>query len=63
MGKLFNDDEIYTPIEIAKKLKISKEAIYLYIKNGKLPAFRIGKFWRIKGKDINDFMERVNENS
>lgn len=61
MEKLFKDDEIYTPIEIAKKLKITKEAVYGYIKKGYLPAFRIGKFWRVRGKDINAFVEMVND--
>lgn len=60
MEKLFKDEEIYTPIEIAEKLKISKEAVYAYIKSGKLPAYRIGKFWRVKGKDMNKFVEVVN---
>ena len=61
MEKIFNDDEIYTPMEVAKKLKITKEAVYNYIKKGYLRAFKLGKYWRIKGKDLNEFLE-MNEN-
>lgn len=61
MEKIFNDDEIYTPIEMAERLKITKEAVYRYIKEGYLPAFKIGKYWRIRGKDINEFLEKNHE--
>ncbi len=60
MDKLFEDNKVYTPKEIAETLRITKEAVYYYIKTGRLKAKRVGKSWRILGKDINEFIEVEN---
>ena len=57
MDKLFEDNKLYTPKEIAETLRITKETVYYYIKTGRLKAKRVGKSWRILGKDINEFIE------
>jgi len=55
--KIFKDSELYTPTEIGEKLKVTKEAVYRWLKEGKLKAIRVGKYWRIAGKDINEFIK------
>lgn len=42
-----NDDILYTPEEIAQKLKITKSTVYEMIKRGDLDAHRMGKHLRI----------------
>lgn len=42
-----NEDILYTPEEIAQKLKITKGTVYEMIKRGDLEAHRIGKHIRI----------------
>jgi len=44
-------DEILTVEEIAKYLKVKPVTIYKLCKEGKIPASKIGIFWRIK-KDL-----------
>ena len=55
--KLFNDDELYKVPDVAKKLKMSTDMVYMYIRNKKLKAVRIGsrKGYRILGKHLNEF--------
>lgn len=43
---------ILKPIEVAKFLCIHKNTVYKMIKRGDLPAFRVGKSWRIFRKDL-----------
>jgi excisionase family DNA binding protein len=54
---LFKEDELYTVKEVARKLKVSKDAVKLWIRAKKLRAFKVGNAYRILGKDINDFIE------
>ena len=41
------DEILYTPEEIAQKLKLSKYTIYEMIKRGEISAHRIGRSLRI----------------
>lgn len=57
-SKIFNDDELYSPIEIATRLKITKEAVYNWIRNDRVKHIRVGKrAVRIKGSEINKIIE------
>lgn len=43
--------------DIIETLKVSKLTIYRYIKAGKLPAYKIGRDYRIKQKDFEKLLE------
>lgn len=50
--------DILTPREAMEILGIRKNLLYSLIKEGKLPAKRVGgKLWRIAKKDIVRFIE------
>ena len=49
--------EIYTPNEVAKKLKVSEQTIRRYLREGKLEGFKIGNNWRIKEQSFLEFIE------
>ena len=44
--------------EVAKYLGVSAATIYRYVKQGKIPASRIGKFWRFKKEKIDEWFEK-----
>lgn len=50
--------EIYTPEEIAEKLKVSEQTIRRYLREKKMEGFKIGNNWRIKEKSFLEFIER-----
>lgn len=50
------DDILYTPEEIAKKLKITKGTVYEMIKRGDLNAHRIGKHLRISNSQFEIYL-------
>lgn len=49
--------EIMKPSEVAEFLCIHKNTVYKIIKRGDLPAFRVGKSWRICRKDLFSLMD------
>jgi len=51
-----NEDILYTPEEIANKLKITKNTVYEIIKRGELDAHRIGKHLRISGAQFEFYL-------
>lgn len=50
------DDILYTPEEIAQKLKITKSTVYEMIKRGDLDAHRMGKHLRISKSQFEIYL-------
>lgn len=53
------DDEIMTVNEVAEYLKISEVTTYKLVQEGKMPAFKIGRHWRVKRSDLSEFIEKL----
>ena len=45
-------DPFYTPDELATMLKVTRQAIYNWIQQGRLEAVRIGRTVRIPGAEV-----------
>lgn len=45
-------EELWTPKEVADYLKVTERTVYRWIGDGALPAFKIGRQWRIKDSDV-----------
>jgi len=54
-----NQTEIMTVNEVAAYLKISEVTTYKLVQEGKIPAFKIGRHWRVKRIDLGEFIERL----
>jgi excisionase family DNA binding protein len=61
MGKIFEDEKLYSPQEIADRIGITKEAVYKWIKGKKVRAYKVGKFWKIEGKELNEKIVKTNK--
>ncbi len=57
MRKL-NEDILFTPEEIAQKLKITKGTVYEMIKRGELEAHRIGRHLRISRTQFDIYLSK-----
>ena len=57
------DDEAYeeqineylTPREVMELLAIGKNTFYKLVQSGQLPAFRLGRQWRVRRADLSRF--------
>lgn len=57
---LMNEDILYKPEEIAKKLKITKNTVYEFIKRGELKAHHIGRHIRISDTQLEMYLLKSN---
>lgn len=47
-------DDILTVQEVADYLKLSRTTIWRWCNEGKLPAFKIGRSWRIHRSELEE---------
>lgn len=51
--------EYYTPEEVAAKLKLSVQTIWKYLREGRLPASKIARGYRISDEQLDRFMRSL----
>jgi len=51
--------EIMTVSQVADFLQLSEMTTYKLVQEGKIPAFKIGRHWRIKRDDLDELIERL----
>ena len=49
------ENEILTPAEVMNILFIGKNSFYRLVNSGELPAFRIGKLWRVSREALDEY--------
>lgn len=52
------ENEYLTPKEVMNLLYIGRNTFYKLVNSGELPAFRIGKQWRIRKDDLREYFQR-----
>lgn len=52
------DDDIMTPDEAAKFLKVSKSFLYQRAKTKEIPALKLGKSWRFTRSSLNRWINK-----
>lgn len=52
----FWPNEYLTPREVMELLAIGRNTFYRLVNSGELPAFRIGKLWRVRRDSLEYFM-------
>lgn len=46
------------PREVADELRVTREAVYKWLRNGTLKGFSFGGTWRIRREDYEEFITR-----
>jgi excisionase family DNA binding protein len=52
-------DDILTIEELAVYLKIPKSTLYKLVREGKIPAQKIGRHWRFRKAAIDNWLEKI----
>jgi excisionase family DNA binding protein len=47
-----------TPQEVSNLLQVSVYTVRRWIKEGELPAYKVGRLWRIDKVDLNEWLNR-----
>mgnify|MGYP001615095007 CR=1 FL=1 len=50
--------KIYDAHKLAKFFGVSEKTIWQWCKTGKLPAFKIGKEWKVRVEDLKKMIDR-----
>lgn len=53
------DEYYYTPSEVARQFRVTRQAVYNWISEGKLPAIRLGQAIRIPKSALMTFVQPV----
>jgi len=48
--------KLYTLEEVSEMLRVKLRTIYSYIKEDKLKAIRMGKYWLVSHEDLQEFI-------
>ena len=48
--------KVYTAEEVAETLQVTLRTVYNYIRDGRLKAVKLGKYWRVTEKQLEDFL-------
>lgn len=51
-------ETLWTVEQVAAAFQVTTETVRDWIKDGDLPAYKLGVQWRIKNADLVEFMER-----
>jgi excisionase family DNA binding protein len=51
-------DKILTVPEIAEYLKVSRTTVWRWCNEGKLPAFKVGRHWRVHRSEFEKLVGR-----
>lgn len=54
-------ERFLTPIEVADRLQVNLKAVRGWLRIGKLKGAKIGKYWRITERDLEDFVSTGRE--
>lgn len=52
------DAAVLTVEEVSRRLRVSEATVYNLIRGGQLPAFRVGRSWRIDEGDLDEYIRR-----
>lgn len=55
--------KFYTPEEVAEELRVTRRAVYGWLKDGRLPGYRAGNRWRIDPADVHAFLQAGQKSS
>lgn len=54
---MVNEPERWLSVEeIAKHLGVSKETIYRWVEKGKIPSHKVGRQWKFKVSEVDDWV-------
>jgi putative molybdopterin biosynthesis protein len=57
-ANLTEEQSFLTPQEVSELLRVSVQTVRRWIKEGRLPAYKVGRAWRIGKVDLDKWLNR-----
>lgn len=52
------EPEFMTVAEVATRMRVSKMTVYRLLHGGELPAVRVGRSFRVREEDVDDYLRK-----
>jgi excisionase family DNA binding protein len=52
------DPKFLTVAEVASMMRVSKMTVYRLVHGGELPAVRVGRSFRVKEEDVDEYLRK-----
>ncbi len=52
------DEKLLTPEQVAERLQVTVQTIYTWMRSGYLPSVKMGRLWRIRPGDLEEFIKQ-----
>lgn len=53
-----DNKQLLTPEQVAERLQVTIRTVYQWLADGDLPAFKLGRAWRISEEDLQEFLKQ-----
>ncbi len=53
-----SDIKFRTVAEVAAMMRVSKMTVYRMLHNGEIPALRVGRSFRVREEDVNEYLRK-----
>jgi excisionase family DNA binding protein len=50
-------DILFTPEDVAKRLRVSPLTVGNWLRSGKLKGLKVGRLWRVRESDLKNFLK------
>jgi acetyl-CoA synthetase len=50
-------ETVYTPNEVAKRLKVDRDTIYKLLQDGELKGKKVGRLWRVSDSNLSEYLK------
>ncbi len=55
---MMNEKKLLTPTDVANRLQVNECTVTLWLRQGRLRGFKVGKEWRVSTRDLDNFLEQ-----
>ncbi len=52
-------DQLLTPSQVAERFQVTDRTVYQWLRDGQLVGHKLGRLWRIRPEDLEDFLDRT----
>lgn len=52
------EERLLTPAQVADRLQVTEKTVYRWLDAGKLAGVKLGRLWRIREENLEDFLQK-----
>jgi excisionase family DNA binding protein len=52
------NEKLLTPEQVAERLQVTVQTIYTWMRSGYLPSVKMGRLWRIRPSELEEFIKQ-----